>query len=71
MVLLAIFTARAIFLGSSSISTTSAASLAASLPSPPIASAPIDKAQELMNLVYEKITAPGKSYEDFKEELLW
>ena len=32
-----------------------------------LASAPIDKAQELMNLVYEKITAPGKSYEDFKE----
>ena len=32
-----------------------------------LASAPTDKAQELMNLVYEKITAPGKSYEDFKE----
>lgn len=32
-----------------------------------LASAPIDKAQELMNLVYEKITAPGKSYKDFKE----
>ena len=26
-----------------------------------LASAPIDKAQELMNLVYEKITAPAKS----------
>lgn len=32
-----------------------------------LASAPTDKAQELMNLVYEKITAPGKSYEDFEE----
>lgn len=32
-----------------------------------LASAPTNKAQELMNLVYEKITAPGKSYEDFKE----
>ena len=32
-----------------------------------LASAPTDKEQELMNLVYEKITAPGKSYEDFKE----
>ena len=36
-IVLAIFTARAIFLGSSSISTTSPASTAASLPSPPMA----------------------------------
>lgn len=32
-----------------------------------LASAPADKSQELMNMVYEKITAPGKAYEYFEE----
>ncbi len=32
-----------------------------------LASAPADKPQALMNMVYEKITAPGKAYEDFEE----
>ena len=32
-----------------------------------LASAPANKFQELMNLVYEKITAPGKAYKDFEE----
>ncbi len=32
-----------------------------------LASAPADKPQTLMNMVYEKITAPGKAYEDFED----
>lgn len=32
-----------------------------------LASAPTDKSQALMNMVYEKMTAPGKAYEDFEE----
>lgn len=32
-----------------------------------LASAPTAKVQELANMVYEKITAPGKAYKDFEE----
>lgn len=32
-----------------------------------LASGPTGKAQQLFNLVYEKITAPGRAYDDFEE----